>query len=151
MPSQDPAEKPPPGNCSKDIFNTRFHTLATRGNLNNEIGVPLTLLQLSSAHEWAIIEMGMNHPGEMSRLSRIACPDVAMVINTAGAHLEGLGSVENVARAKAEIFDGLKENGTAILPSHDAMLGILEDTAGQNSNIKTLMFFGPGAGQSADS
>ncbi|WP_300461360.1 UDP-N-acetylmuramoyl-L-alanyl-D-glutamate--2,6-diaminopimelate ligase [Desulfobacula sp.] len=127
---------------TEDLFNTQFHTHATIGNFNNEIGLPLTLLNLSAAHEWAIVEMGMNHPGEISRLSRIARPDIAMVINTAGVHLEGLGSVDNVAAAKAEIFDGIRENGTAILFADDPRREILETAARKNSAIKTLLFFG---------
>ncbi|MCF6246597.1 MAG: UDP-N-acetylmuramoyl-L-alanyl-D-glutamate--2,6-diaminopimelate ligase [Desulfobacula sp.] len=124
------------------IFKSRFHTHATCGNLNNEIGLPQTLLQLSRAHEWAIVEMGMNHPGEISRLAQIALPDIAMVLNTAYVHLEGLGSVENVAGAKSEIFEGVQKNGTAILPLDDPRFPILEACAKRNSNIKTHLSFG---------
>ncbi|MBU2431499.1 MAG: UDP-N-acetylmuramoyl-tripeptide--D-alanyl-D-alanine ligase, partial [Proteobacteria bacterium] len=127
---------------TREIFCTRFHTHATIGNLNNEIGLPLTLLKLSLAHEWAIVEMGMNHAGEIARLSRIAAPDIAMVINTGEVHLEGLGSIENVARAKAEIFEGVHENAVAIIFSDDKQRPILEAAAQKNNNIKTLMFFG---------
>jgi len=126
----------------EDIFTTRFHTLATLGNLNNEIGLPLTLLKLSAAHEWAIVEMGMNHPGEISRLSHIALPDMAVITNTAPVHLEGLGSVENVALAKAEIFEGLRENGVAILHADDPRRKILEAKARGNHSIKNIFFFG---------
>jgi len=126
----------------EEIFKTQFHIHATLGNFNNEIGLPLTLLNLSAAHEWAIVEMGMNHPGEISRLSRIALPDIAMVINTAGVHLEGLGSVENVAKAKAEIFDGIRENGTVILFAEDPRRDILEEKAKENKNIHKIVFFG---------
>lgn len=129
---------------AEEIFSTRFHVLATAKNFNNEIGVPQTLLNLSFAHEWAIVEMGMNHAGEISRLSRIACPDIAMVVNTAGVHLEGLGTLDNVARAKAEIFDGIREKGTAILFAEDLRRPILEATARKNKNIDHLLFFGSG-------
>ncbi len=81
--------------------------LATEGNLNNDIGMPLTLLQLNAQHRYAVIEMGMNHPGEIGYLTHIACPDVALITNASGAHLAGLGTVEAVARAKGEIFAGL--------------------------------------------
>ncbi|MBI5626524.1 MAG: UDP-N-acetylmuramoyl-tripeptide--D-alanyl-D-alanine ligase, partial [Nitrosomonadales bacterium] len=94
--------------------------LATRGNLNNDIGMPLTLLQLNAQHRYAVIEMGMNHPGEIDYLTRIAEPDVALITNASGAHLEGLGSVEAVARAKGEIFAGLKHNSTAVINADDA-------------------------------
>ncbi len=94
--------------------------LATRGNLNNDIGLPLTLLQMNAQHSYAVIEMGMNHPGEIDYLTRIAEPDVALITNASGAHLEGLGSVEAVARAKGEIFAGLKHNSTAVINADDA-------------------------------
>ena len=94
--------------------------LATRGNFNNDIGMPLTLLRMNAAHRYAVIEMGMNHPGEIDYLTRIARPDVALINNATGAHLQGLGSVEGVARAKGEIFGGLKDDGTAVINADDA-------------------------------
>jgi len=94
--------------------------LATQGNLNNDIGMPLTLLRLNDAHRFAVIEMGMNHAGEIDYLTRIARPDVAVVNNASGAHLAGLGSVGAVARAKGEIFDGLSDGGTAVINADDA-------------------------------
>ena len=93
--------------------------LATRGNLNNDIGVPLTLLEMRSQHRYAVIEMGMNHPGEISYLTSLAKPDVALVNNVAPAHLAGLGSLEQAARAKGEIFEGLSENGVAVINADD--------------------------------
>ena len=93
--------------------------LATQGNLNNDIGLPLTLLKLRAAHRYAVIEMGMNHPGEISYLTRLAKPGVALINNALPAHLEGLGSVEAVAHAKGEIFEGLADDGTAIINIDD--------------------------------
>ncbi|MDP2787681.1 MAG: UDP-N-acetylmuramoyl-tripeptide--D-alanyl-D-alanine ligase [Pseudomonadota bacterium] len=93
--------------------------LATAGNLNNDIGMPLTLLKLTPQHRYAAIEMGMNHAGEIAYLTQIARPDVALVNNALRAHLEGLGSVEAVARAKGEIYAGLKEGGIAIVNADD--------------------------------
>jgi UDP-N-acetylmuramoyl-tripeptide--D-alanyl-D-alanine ligase len=93
--------------------------LATRGNLNNDIGLPLTLLGLRATHRYAVIEMGMNHPGEIDYLARITHPDVALINNAAIAHLAGLGSVEAVAQAKGEIFAGLGENGIAVINADD--------------------------------
>ncbi len=93
--------------------------LSTTGNLNNDIGMPLTLLKMGRQHRYAVVEMGMNHPGEIDYLSRIACPDMALVNNASTAHLEGLGSVEAVARAKGEIFSGLRPNGMAIINADD--------------------------------
>ena len=93
--------------------------LATVGNLNNDIGMPLTLLRLNAAHRYAVIEMGMNHPGEISYLSSLARPTVALINNAGTAHIGELGSVDAIARAKAEIFEGLDNAGIAILNSDD--------------------------------
>lgn len=93
--------------------------LATHGNLNNDIGQPLTLLQLSAAHRAAVIEMGMNHAGELSWLSGLARPRVALVNNAMRAHIGYFGSVEAVARAKAEIYAGLPADGVAVLNADD--------------------------------
>ena len=93
--------------------------LATSGNFNNEIGMPLTLLRLAPQHRYAVLEMGMNHPGELTYLSRLARPDAALVNNALRAHLEGLGSVEAVARAKGEIYGGLKHDGVALINADD--------------------------------
>jgi len=91
----------------------------TPGNRNNEIGVPLTLLQLRPEHRWAVIEMGANHPREIARLTALARPDVAILNNAGPAHLEGFGSLQGVASAKAEIFTGLRPGGTAVLNLDD--------------------------------
>ena len=98
--------------------------LATQGNLNNDIGLPLTLLGLRDTHCYAVIEMGMNHPGEIAYLTGIAKPDVALITNAQAAHLAGLGSVEAVARAKGEIFQGLAEGGSAIINADDDYAGL---------------------------
>jgi UDP-N-acetylmuramoyl-tripeptide--D-alanyl-D-alanine ligase len=94
--------------------------LATEGNLNNDIGMPLTLLKLTAEHRYAAIEMGMNHPGEIAYLTQLARPDVALVNNALRAHLEGLGTVEAIARAKGEIYAGLKPDGIALINADDA-------------------------------
>ncbi|MBP8901193.1 MAG: UDP-N-acetylmuramoyl-tripeptide--D-alanyl-D-alanine ligase [Thiobacillaceae bacterium] len=104
--------------------------LATSGNLNNDIGMPLTLLRLTPAHRHAVIEMGMNHPGELAYLTELARPDVALVNNALRAHLEGLGSVEAVARAKGEIYAGLKDDGIAIVNADDPHAGLWREMAG---------------------
>ncbi|MGE5758026.1 MAG: UDP-N-acetylmuramoyl-tripeptide--D-alanyl-D-alanine ligase [Sideroxydans sp.] len=106
--------------------------LATKGNFNNDIGMPLTLLQLRATHRYAVIEMGMNHPGEIDYLTRIARPDVAIVNNATGAHLQGLGSVEGVARAKGEIFAGLASGGTAVINADDAHAALWRTLAGKH-------------------
>jgi UDP-N-acetylmuramoyl-tripeptide--D-alanyl-D-alanine ligase len=93
----------------------RDEILATEGNLNNDIGMPLTLLRLREHHRYAVIEMGMNHAGEIDYLTRIAKPDVALVNNAHRAHVGLLGSVEAVARAKGEIYAGLPADGIALV------------------------------------
>jgi UDP-N-acetylmuramoyl-tripeptide--D-alanyl-D-alanine ligase len=93
--------------------------LATRGNLNNHIGVPLTLLELRREHRYAVIEMGMNHAGEISYITRMTEPSVAVINNAGVAHMEHLGSAEAIARAKGEIFEGLKPGGTAVINADD--------------------------------
>ena len=103
--------------------------LATQGNLNNDIGMPLTLLGLRTNHRYAVIEMGMNHPGEIAYLSKLAKPDVAIINNAHAAHLEGLKNVEEVARAKGEIFEGLKQDGVAVINADDAHAALWENLA----------------------
>jgi UDP-N-acetylmuramoyl-tripeptide--D-alanyl-D-alanine ligase len=94
--------------------------LATPGNFNNDIGMPLTLLKLRTHHRYAVIEMGMNHSGEIDYLTRLARPDIAVINNASSAHLAGLGTIAAVARAKGEIFAGLPERGIAIINADDA-------------------------------
>jgi UDP-N-acetylmuramoyl-tripeptide--D-alanyl-D-alanine ligase len=98
--------------------------LATRGNLNNEIGLPLTLLGLRGTHRAAVIEMGMNHAGEIDYLTRLAAPTVALVNNAQRAHLEGMGTVQDVALAKGEIFAGLSASGVAVFNADDPQADI---------------------------
>ncbi len=91
------------------VLKKRFNVLATSGNLNNEIGVPLTLLSLSGKTEIAVVEMGANHIGEIKRLCQIAAPTHGLITNVGIAHLEGFGSPENVRKAKGELYDFLEE------------------------------------------
>jgi UDP-N-acetylmuramoyl-tripeptide--D-alanyl-D-alanine ligase len=112
--------------------------LATQGNLNNDIGLPLTLFKLQASHRYAVIEMGMNHPGEISYLTRLAKPSVALVNNALQAHLEGLGSVEAVAHAKGEIFEGLADDGTAIINADDKFAPLWKQLAAP----RKIMTFG---------
>jgi UDP-N-acetylmuramoyl-tripeptide--D-alanyl-D-alanine ligase len=104
------------------ILATRGRTLKNDGNLNNEIGVPLTLFGLDADHRAAVIEMGMSHPGEIARLADVARPQVGVVTNAAAAHLEGLGTVDGVADAKAELYEGLPADGVAIANADDARM-----------------------------
>ncbi|MGF1546323.1 MAG: UDP-N-acetylmuramoyl-tripeptide--D-alanyl-D-alanine ligase [Thiotrichales bacterium] len=101
------------------ILAVEHDVLYTQGNLNNEIGVPLTLLRLRPRHEIAVIEMGANHPGEIGYLTQLVRPDVALVNNAGPAHLEGFGDLDGVARAKGEIYAGLGSDGVAVINADD--------------------------------
>ncbi|EPL9571516.1 UDP-N-acetylmuramoyl-tripeptide--D-alanyl-D-alanine ligase [Providencia rettgeri] len=97
------------------ILAERGKTLYTAGNLNNDIGVPLTLFRLTPEYDFAVIEMGANHPNEIAYTTNIVKPETALVNNLFGAHLAGFGSPEGVAKAKGEIYQGIPEEGTAIV------------------------------------
>ena len=101
------------------VVSRRYRTLSTSGNLNNEIGLPLTLLKLEPLHQWAVLELGMNHAGEIRRLAEICRPDVGIITNIGRAHLEGLGSIDGVMRAKGELLEKIKPDGTAVLNADD--------------------------------
>ena len=105
--------------------------LATAGNLNNDIGVPLTLFRLQPEHRAAVCEMGANHPGEIAYLAAIARPDVGLVTNASAAHLEGFGSIEGVARAKGEMFAGLAADGTAVVNADDQYAVLWRQLSGE--------------------
>ncbi|MDA8261147.1 MAG: UDP-N-acetylmuramoyl-tripeptide--D-alanyl-D-alanine ligase [Betaproteobacteria bacterium] len=109
--------------------------LATAGNLNNDVGLPLTLLRLHAAHRAAVIEMGMNHAGEIDYLTRLAAPTVALVNNAQRAHLEGLGSVRDVALAKGEIFAGLAADGVAVFNADDAQVEIWRELSRERRQV----------------
>lgn len=101
------------------IMSQHAQGMATFGNLNNDIGVPLTLLRLREKDAYAVIEMGMNHAGEIDYLTRLTKPTVALITNAAVAHIAGLGSLEAIAHAKGEIFSGLSKDGIAIINADD--------------------------------
>lgn len=103
----------------KCIFAQLGSGLVTEGNLNNDIGMPLTLLKLKADDQYAIIEMGMNHSGEIAYLTNLAKPTIALITKAAEAHLENLGTVEAVAKAKGEIFMGLQQDGVAVINADD--------------------------------
>ncbi len=104
------------------ILKESGNVLATRGNFNNDIGMPLTLLGLQN-EDYAVIEMGANHHGEIAYLTDIARPDVAVITNAGPAHLDGFGSIKGVAEAKGEIYNGLTEDGVAIINLDDDYSG----------------------------
>lgn len=138
------------GSCGKTttremaaaIFRQKYSVLSTKGNFNNEIGLPLTLLELSFDHDWAVVEMGMNHAGEITRLGRMARPDIGIITNTFRAHLAGLGSVAAVARAKSELIPCIKDRGTVILNRDDDQCPVMVETARQHG--KQCFFFTTG-------
>ncbi len=101
------------------ILAARWRVLRNEGNLNNLVGLPLTLLGLEAGHEVAVVELGMSHPGEIRRLAAIAAPQVGVVTNVGPVHLEGVGGLAGVAAAKAEIFEGIAPGGTAVLNADD--------------------------------
>jgi len=118
------------GSCGKtttkemtaSLLAGRFNTLATRGNFNNLIGLPLTLLELNRDHEAAVVELGMNRAGEIRRLTQICRPDIGVLTNIGPVHLEGLGSIEGVMRAKGELLEEMGPESTAILNADDPLV-----------------------------
>src|SRR5882672_4781032 len=104
-------------------------TLATRGNLNNHIGVPLTLHRLDATHRRAVVEIGANRAGEVADLVRLARPTVGLITNAGAEHLEGFGSLEGVARAEGEMVAGLDPSATAVINADDEFAGLWRDMA----------------------
>lgn len=115
------------------IFRIQWETLATQGNLNNNIGLPLTLLKLGKQHQAAVIEMGANHPGEIAYLTGLTKPQVALITNAGAAHLEGFGSVAGVASAKGEIYQGLSDAGVAVINANDEYADLWRELAGKHA------------------
>ena len=119
------------------VVSTRYKTLSTKGNFNNEIGLPLTLLDLKNSHQWAVLELGTNRPGEINRLGEICIPDIGVITNIGFAHLEGLGSIEGVMNAKGELLKRIKPEGTAVLNADDSrVLCLSTKTSGK------VLYFG---------
>lgn len=110
------------------VLRQKYKVLATSGNYNNHIGVPLTLLEVSSNHQIAVIEMGANHPGEIEKLCDIALPDYGLITNVGKAHLEGFGSFEGVKKTKKELYDHVKKvNGKILINIEDFDLVMMAD------------------------
>jgi UDP-N-acetylmuramoyl-tripeptide--D-alanyl-D-alanine ligase len=101
------------------VLKCQYKAIATEGNLNNHIGVPLTLLRLQSDTEFAVVEMGANHPGEIAQLAAITEPDYGLITNFGKAHLEGFGSLEGVVKAKSELYEHLKKSQGVIFANGD--------------------------------
>ncbi|NLJ96845.1 MAG: UDP-N-acetylmuramoyl-tripeptide--D-alanyl-D-alanine ligase [Clostridiales bacterium] len=114
------------------VLSQRFEVLKTEGNFNNEIGLPLTILKIRKEHQIAVVEMGINHFGEMHNLSEIAKPDYCLFTNIGQSHLENLGSREGILKAKSEIFDFMNEDGRVILNGDDDMLSTIQKVKGKS-------------------
>ena len=125
-------------------------TYATEGNFNNEIGVPLTILRIREWHKYAVVEMGINHFGEMSRLTAVVKPDIAVLTNIGECHLEALGDRDGVLKAKTEIFEGLKENATVIVNGMDDKLCTIKEVKGKAPIRYALLPDGCADGGAAD-
>ena len=111
-------------------LSTKFNALKTQGNFNNEVGLPLTILSIREEHEAAVVEMGINHFGEMHRLSEVAKPDVCVITNIGQCHLEFLGSREGILKAKSEIFDFMNPEGYVCINGDDDMLATIKEVHG---------------------
>ena len=107
------------------VLSTRYRVLKTEGNLNNEIGVPMTLLRLSGEHEIAVLELGMNHAGEIDYLSALVEPDVVLMTNIGDSHIEHFGSREKILEAKSEIFHHVKSGAFVVINGDDPLLNTL--------------------------
>ena len=121
------------------ILNRIAPTLITRGNLNNDLGVPMMLLELTDDHRYAVMELGANHVGEIAYTTQLVKPDVACVLNIGTAHLGEFGGRDNIAKTKSEIYQGLSNTGTAIVPFADDYFDTLLNNAQQfTQNILTF-------------
>ena len=121
------------------ILNRIAPTLITRGNLNNDLGVPMMLLELTDDHRYAVMELGANHVGEIAYTTQLVKPDVACVLNIGTAHLGEFGGRDNIAKTKSEIYQGLSDTGTAIVPFGDDYFDTLLNNAQQfTQNILTF-------------
>ena len=118
------------------VVSQKYHTLKTQGNLNNHIGMPFTLLRLKD-HEALVVEMGMNHFGELSYLTNIAQPTVAVITNVGTAHIGNLGSRENILKAKLEILEGLQKDGTVIINNDN---DLLHKWQSENDHYKVITY-----------
>ena len=123
------------------VLGAKFRVHKTEGNFNNDIGVPLTLLKLEKGHEVCVVELGMDHAGEIDNLARLVEPDMALITNIGDAHIENLGSRENIFRAKCELLPHLKGDGLAVLNGDDPLLSTLRGKLPQRT-----VFVGAGEG-----
>ena len=128
-------------NIVSSVASAFSKTVSTSGNLNNHIGMPLTLANVLNDTEIVVLELGMNHIGEIKYLSKIAKPDISIITNIVPVHMEFMGSIENIIKAKAEIFDGMNENGIVILNKSNEYFFELKKLA-EKANIKNIISVG---------
>ena len=126
------------GSIVSSHLKSKKKLLMSQGNFNNDIGLPLSLLNIKKIQKCAVVEMGMNHKGEISYLSKIAIPDIAVITNIAEAHIEFFRSKKGIAKAKSEIFEGLKKDGTAIINRDDEFYSLMKNAA----RTKKIISFG---------
>ncbi len=131
----------------RDVLSARFRTSATQGNYNNQLGAPATLLAADETCEMLVMEMGMDHAGEVARICQVARPHLGVITNVGLAHLEYLGTRENIARAKAELIEALPEGGTAFLQAQGEFTPFIRAHARVDERgVRTVLFGGvPGA------
>ena len=118
------------------VLSTKYNTVKTQGNLNNDIGMPMTIFSIDETSEAAVIEMGMNHKDEISRLARVSKPDIGIITNIGVSHIENLGSRENILKAKLEILNGMKKGSPLILNGDNDLL------SGVSNDDYDIIFFG---------
>ncbi|MBQ7996379.1 MAG: UDP-N-acetylmuramoyl-tripeptide--D-alanyl-D-alanine ligase [Paludibacteraceae bacterium] len=128
------------------VLSTKYNLYYTQGNLNNQLGVPLTLLSITRAHEMAIVEMGASHPGDIKELVEIAEPDYGLITNVGKAHLQGFGSFEGVMRTKAELYDWLiAHNGTVFRNADNPHLAAMEKKSLESlkplKSLETVLYY----------
>ncbi len=119
------------------VISQKFNTLSTIGNYNNEIGMPLSLFRLNASHQWAVLELGMNKPGEIRNLGEICSPDIGVITNIGPAHLEQFASIDEIMNAKGELLETIKPDGAVVLNADDPRGVRLSKTTS-----KRLLFFG---------
>ncbi|MBQ5944179.1 MAG: UDP-N-acetylmuramoyl-tripeptide--D-alanyl-D-alanine ligase [Bacteroidales bacterium] len=120
------------------VLSRKFHVTATEGNLNNDIGVPLSLLKINSSTEIAVIEMGASHPGDIARLTEVAEPDYGLITNVGKAHLLGFGSFEGVKKAKGQLYDWILGHGKAVFVNVDDE--VLKGMASDRTGLETIPY-----------
>ncbi|MEA4972130.1 MAG: UDP-N-acetylmuramoyl-tripeptide--D-alanyl-D-alanine ligase [Candidatus Metalachnospira sp.] len=133
-----------------DVLSRKYITLKTGGNFNNDIGVPITLFALDNSYETAVVEIGMNHFGEIDRLAEVCTPDIGVITNVGVSHIENLGSREGILQAKCEMLPHIKSGGYAVLNGNDDMLANIRGNEGKYGLPSDVNVIWYGIGQNND-